>query len=121
MKATTDILLDHTLEIINRIAEIKGLGQFVHAKMTGMSNQSQSIYFTACDADDNYTDFRFSDHRDCHPEQGRINVRFEELENWGIIAQDPNWEATFDDDYDYEVWLSEEKSYNDEAFIYVKS
>mgnify|MGYP001244309272 CR=1 FL=1 len=118
MKSTTEIIEQNTLEIVNRILTIKGMKPATYASVDGYSNQSESIYVNI--THDEVSEIRFSDHRDCHPESGRLNVRFSELESMNIITEDPNWESTFDYEEDYEIWLSEEKSYNDEAFIYVK-
>lgn len=118
MTSTIAIIEANTLEIVNRVLSAKGMTPATYANVEGYSNQSESIYVNI--VHDEIGEIRFSDHRDCHPESYRLNVRYSELQWLGIIAEDPNWEATFDDDYDYEIWLSETKSYNDEAFIYVK-
>jgi hypothetical protein len=118
MTSTITIIENNTLEIVNRILAIKGMNPATFARVDGYSNQSESIYVNV--THDEIGEIRFSDHRDCHPDSCRMNVQYSELESMNIIAESPNWEAKFDDDYDYEIWSSEEKSYNDEAFIYVK-
>jgi hypothetical protein len=117
MKATIEIIEANTLEIVNRVLAKKGMKPATSARPMSKSAQSESFYVDV--NHDEIHEIRFSDHRDCHPSSGRLNVQYSELEWMGIIAQSPNWYYTFDDDYDYEIWSSEEKSYNDQAFIYV--
>jgi hypothetical protein len=120
MLSTTEIIERNTLEIVNRIANKKNIKSFVSAKVTGYSSVSESIYVDAEDVNGDYIEIRLSDHKDCHYVSSRLCVDFSELEKWGIIKEDSNWESKFDNEYEYEIWSNEEKSYNDQAFIYIK-
>lgn len=118
MHSINQILLDHSLAIINAVAVHLNMDPFDSAKLSGISNRSQSIYFDATRKnEETFTEFRFSDHDDKYADLDRVCVHYSRLIDLGLICEHADFEGTFDHDMDYEEWLSN-PNYNDNAFIF---